>query len=153
MFDFLFEEELKKDDKTKLSTGEKVAGGLGIAGGLGAAGYGHYKLGHALKTFKDDIKKQVNPTLEYAKRAGKLADVTKELNPPIHQRKITISKLEKSIKNFEDVPSVLDKIKNKAVKDATNAAITKRVGLGVAGTVAAGLAAHKLYKMYKNKKK
>ena len=132
----IFEVE-KKDNPTKLGLGEKIAGGTAIGLGMGSYGLGksvftHLKRMQSDPAYKEQFDAQLKPEIDRTKetmikRGVSAAQAEQTTNDAIeHATKVTIPKIASGLEN---------------------------VGLGVAGTVAAGLAAHKLYKMYKNKKK
>ena len=131
----IFEVE-KKNNPTKLGLGEKIAGGTAI--GLGMGSYG---LGKSINTGLKQI--QSNPDLKERFDAQMKYKVDQMREDLINQG----YSAEKAASITRAAEEHAEKVVPKMASGMEN------VGLGVAGTVAAGLAAHKLYKMYKNKKK
>jgi len=126
IIDYLFEAK-KEDNPTKLHWAEKTVGGLGIV-----AGAGTYGAGKLLKNAKEEVSKIPG----FQEKMNKAINDQKEML--VHQGHDPDQVDEIQRKTIETMKKIPDKLEN--------------VGLATAGTVAGALAAHKLYKMYKNKK-
>jgi len=129
---YLFENE--KKDPTKLGADEKLLGGAAIIGGLGAGALGYSR----------------KRTAEIAREAHEEA-LQRELGEPNTlagkiYRELWAASQDPEKRNFNQQQIML-KASEKLGKSIGD------TGLGVAAAAAAGLGAHKLYKMYKNKKK